>query len=39
MPFLEDVVVYEHLEKEGMISQIITAKNAFALYDYLKSKG
>lgn len=34
-----DVVVYEHLEKEGMTSEIITAKTAFGLYDYLRSKG
>ena len=34
-----DVVVYEHLEKEGIISEIITAKTANGLYDYLKSKG
>jgi hypothetical protein len=35
----QDVVVYEHLEKEGITSEIITAKTAFGLYDYLKSKG
>jgi len=35
----QDVVVYEHLEKEGIISEIITAKTATSLYDYLKSKG
>jgi hypothetical protein len=34
-----DVVVYEHLEKEGITSEIITAKTATGLYDYLKSKG
>jgi hypothetical protein len=34
-----DVVVYEHLEKEGIASEIITAKTANGLYDYLKSKG
>ena len=34
-----DVVVYEHLEKEGITSEIITAKTASGLYDYLKSKG
>ena len=35
----QDVVVYEHLEKEGITSEIITAKTASALYDYLKDKG
>jgi len=35
----QDVVVYEHLEKEGITSEIITAKTANGLYDYLKSKG
>ncbi|MBU1783038.1 hypothetical protein KKA77_00425 [Patescibacteria group bacterium] len=34
-----DVVVYEHLKKEGIASEIITAKTANGLYDYLKSKG
>ncbi len=34
-----DVIVYEHLEKEGIASEIITAKTANGLYDYLKSKG
>jgi len=34
-----DVVVYEHLEKEGMTTEVMTAKTAFGLYDYLKSKG
>jgi len=34
-----DVVVYKHLEKEGMISEIITAKTADGLYNYLKNKG
>lgn len=35
----QDVVVYEHLEKEGITSEIITAKTASGLYDYLNSKG
>ena len=35
----QDVVVYEHLEKEGITSEIITAKTANGLYDYLKGKG
>ena len=34
----QDVVVYEHLEKEGITSEIITAKTANGLYDYLKGK-
>lgn len=34
-----DVVVYEHLDKEGISSEVITAKTANGLYDYLKSKG
>ena len=34
-----DVVVYEHIEKEGITSEIITTKTATGLYDYLKSKG
>jgi hypothetical protein len=37
--FEQDVVVSEHLEKEGIVSEIITAKTAAGLYDYLKSKG
>lgn len=34
-----NVSVYEHLEKEGIVSEIITAKNANGIYDYLKNKG
>ena len=34
-----DVIVYEHLEKEGIASEIITAKTANGLYEYLKSRG
>jgi hypothetical protein len=34
-----DVVVYEHIDKEGISSEIITAKTADGLYDYLKGKG
>lgn len=34
-----DVVVYEHVEKEGISSEIITAKTANGLFDYLKGKG
>ena len=35
----QDVVVYEHLEKEGITSEIITAKTATGLYDYLEGRG
>lgn len=35
----QDVVVHEHLDKEGISSEIITAKTANGLYNYLKSKG
>lgn len=35
----QDVVVYEHLEKEGITSEIITAKTANGLYDYFQNKG
>ena len=34
-----DVTVYEHLEKEGITTEIITAKTAQGLYQYLKEKG
>ncbi|MCJ7740112.1 hypothetical protein MUP32_02215 [Candidatus Microgenomates bacterium] len=34
----QDVVVYDHVEKEGMITEIITAKTSRGLYDYFKSK-
>lgn len=34
-----DVAVYEHLDKEGMTSEIVTAKTANGLYDYFKNKG
>lgn len=34
-----DVVVYEHLDKEGISSEIVTAKTANGLYNYLKNKG
>lgn len=33
-----DVTVYEHLEKEGITTEIITAKDAQALYQYLQGK-
>lgn len=40
-PFYEapkDITIYERLEKEGVISEIITAKNGEAIYQYLKEK-
>lgn len=33
------VTVYEHLEKDGITSEIVTAKTAEGLYDYLHEKG
>lgn len=34
----QDVVVHEHLEKDGITTEIITAKTSLGLYDYLKNK-
>lgn len=34
-----DVTVYEHIDKNGITSEIVTTKTASGLYDYLKSKG
>lgn len=34
----KDVVVHKHLEKKGVITEAITAKNTQALYDYFQSK-
>jgi len=34
-----DVVVYDHIERDGIVSEVITAKTSSSLYDYLKSKG
>lgn len=34
-----DVIVHEHLEKEGITTEIITAKTAQALYQYLQKRG
>ncbi len=33
-----DVIVYEHIEKEGIITEVITAKTAGALYQYFQDK-
>lgn len=34
----QDVQVYEHLEKEGISTEIVTAKTATGLFDYLKKQ-
>jgi hypothetical protein len=34
-----DVVVHNHIEKDGIVSEVVTAKTSSSLYDYLKSKG
>lgn len=34
-----DVVVYEHLDKEGMTSELITARTTDGIYDYFEKKG
>ncbi|MCD6194592.1 hypothetical protein J7K05_00060 [bacterium] len=34
----QDIIVYDHLEKEGIASEIITAKTTTGLYNYLRSK-
>jgi hypothetical protein len=33
------VTVYQHLEKNGMVAEVLTASNSSALYDYLSQKG
>ena len=38
-PIEPDVVVYDHLEKDGVTSEIVTAKTTFGLYEYFKDKG
>ena len=35
----EDISVYSHLDKEGISSEIITAKTSTGLYTYLQNKG
>jgi len=34
-----DVTVYDHIEKEGVVSEILTARTADGLYNYLRNKG
>ena len=38
LTYSDMISVEAHIEKEGMISQVITAKTAQALYDYLSDK-
>ncbi len=33
-----EVEVHAHIEKEGVVAEVVTAENANALYDYLKGK-
>lgn len=33
------MTVYQHLEKEGMVAEVLSAKSSDALYDYLKNNG
>jgi hypothetical protein len=33
------IVVHEHIEKEGIVTELITAKNGETFYTYLNSKG
>ncbi len=35
----DDVKIYKHIDKEGVSSEIITARNADSLYNYLNNKG
>ena len=35
----QELTVYEHIEKEGLITELITAQNSNALEDYFESKG
>lgn len=34
-----DVLLFKHLEKEGVTAEVLTAKTSNGLYDYLKNKG
>lgn len=34
-----DIVVYQHLEKNGMVAEVLSAANSDALYRYLAQKG
>lgn len=35
----QGIVVYQHLEKEGMVAEVLSAATSDALYGYLKQKG
>lgn len=35
----QDIVVYQHLEKNGMVAEVLSAVNSDALYQYLTQKG
>jgi len=35
----DNVVIHEHIEKEGVTSELITARTADGIYDYLKNMG
>lgn len=35
----QDVIVYQHLEKNGMVAEVLSAANSDALYQYLIQKG
>jgi hypothetical protein len=35
----QELTIYEHIEKEGLITELITAQNSNALEDYFESKG
>ena len=37
--FAQGVEVYQHIEKEGMIAEVLSAKTSDALYNYLRMKG
>jgi hypothetical protein len=36
---INQVVVYQHLEKEGMVAEVLSAASSDSLYDYLIEKG
>lgn len=38
-PLEANVTVYEHLDKEGLSSELITAKTGDGIYDYFEKKG
>lgn len=35
----QDIIVYQHLEKNGMVAEVLSAANSDALYQYLTQKG